>query len=528
MFQKLLRFTIVLAFLFPGLQMAFVTPALASTNYLVSGAGDTSYNGVYAPNGQTQNGQSVYQMGSGGATRYIEATGSPGMYTWQMMTTLNAGGSGAYGTNLGAPSITGPYTTQSGGTAPAPTVTLAAASPSISSVTPTTASVGSTVTLTGSGFTGATAVSVNGTNAPTFTVTSDTSLSFAVPFGASSGPISVTAPSGTGTSSSNLTVSPASQGQLTSRSLALGSSSGSASTTHQSSFTTGTSWSVGSVGLLYCTTASGSCTTPTGLSTTSAALSAQSGATGFTLVNATNGAPYLTRTAASLPASTAVSFTLSNVSNPSASNTSFYVRIMTYAGTDGASGAVDKGTVSASTGSGGITVSGTMDESLSFCAGTSISGTDCSTVSGSSVNFGTFSPTAPKTGTSVLAASTNGGSGYAIQVLGSTLSAGAGKTIPALTSQTASAPGTSQFGLNLALNTTPNVGTAASGSGTGAATANYATANSFRFVMGDVVASASGATPANAYTVSYLVNVSPTQAAGSYTASLTYICTAGF
>src|SRR5436190_9716192 len=62
--------------------------------------------------------------------------------------------------------------------------------------------------------------------------------------------------------------------------------------------------SVGSIKFQYCTIAAGSCTTPAGLSTTSATLGSQTGATGFTLNNSTNGAPYITRTAASISAGT--------------------------------------------------------------------------------------------------------------------------------------------------------------------------------------------------------------------------------
>jgi hypothetical protein len=80
-----------------------------------------------------------------------------------------------------------------------------ASPPVVSAVTPGSGWPGTTVNLTGSGFTGATAVSFNGT-AATFSVSSDTQLSATVPAGASTGPIAVTGPAGTGTSSSSFTV----------------------------------------------------------------------------------------------------------------------------------------------------------------------------------------------------------------------------------------------------------------------------------------------------------------------------------
>jgi hypothetical protein len=313
---------------------------------------------------------------------------------------------------------------------------------------------------------------------------------------------------------------------LTARSATLGSSAPSAVTTHKFDFTIPTGGNVGSVKFLYCTTASGSCTKPTGLTTTSATLDAQSGATGFSMVNATDGAPYITRTAANVTASTAVSYTLGSITNPSATNTTFYVRLITYTGTDGATGPVDDGTVAASTAQ-QITLTGTMPESLVFCVGTSITGTDCGTISGTAINFGFFSPASATTGTSVMAVSTNAQSGYSVTINGTTLTSGA-NTIAALGTQSASSPGTSQFGANLVSNTAPSVGANRTGDTNANPTANYGTANQFRFVTGDSVASSSQPTNATAFTVSYLVNVEGKQAAGVYTATMTYIATATF
>ncbi|MEI6143684.1 MAG: T9SS type A sorting domain-containing protein [Mariniphaga sp.] len=72
----------------------------------------------------------------------------------------------------------------------------AAEPPTITSFTPTTAGTGTTVTITGTNFTGASAVSFGGTAASSFTIVSATSITVVVASG-TTGTISVTTPGGT-------------------------------------------------------------------------------------------------------------------------------------------------------------------------------------------------------------------------------------------------------------------------------------------------------------------------------------------
>jgi hypothetical protein len=95
-------------------------------------------------------------------------------------------------------SISGP-----GGTATIPfTVNLA---PQITSFNPTSGQAGDVITVTGKRFTGTTAVKIGSTNA-TFTVVSATELTFTIPAGSVTGPVSITTPNGTGISTSAFTV----------------------------------------------------------------------------------------------------------------------------------------------------------------------------------------------------------------------------------------------------------------------------------------------------------------------------------
>jgi hypothetical protein len=79
--------------------------------------------------------------------------------------------------------------------------------PTITSFTPTSGLVGTSVTISGTNFTGATAVSFNGM-AATFTVVNAGSITTTVPAGATTGTISVTTPSGTATSAGSFVVAP--------------------------------------------------------------------------------------------------------------------------------------------------------------------------------------------------------------------------------------------------------------------------------------------------------------------------------
>jgi hypothetical protein len=78
--------------------------------------------------------------------------------------------------------------------------------PTITGFSPPSGPVGTSVSITGTGLTGATAVTFNGTSATTFSVSSPTAMTATVPAGATTGPIAVTTPGGVATSPSDFTV----------------------------------------------------------------------------------------------------------------------------------------------------------------------------------------------------------------------------------------------------------------------------------------------------------------------------------
>jgi hypothetical protein len=116
------------------------------------------------------------------------------------------------GTTVPAGAVSGPIsvTTPSGTGVSATSFTVTGGgggggAPVVSSFSPTSGPVGQAVQVTGSAFTGATAVKFGGV-AASFVVTSNTRIDTTVPAGAATGPISVTTPSGTGASPASFTV----------------------------------------------------------------------------------------------------------------------------------------------------------------------------------------------------------------------------------------------------------------------------------------------------------------------------------
>lgn len=333
------------------------------------------------------------------------------------------------------------------------------------------------------------------------------------------------------------TATPAEALQVTARSLTISNSApgnaGGTGVTYTIAFTPAQTTNIKSVNIDICTTASGTCTPPStnvpaGLTTTAATVGTISGiGTGgsWTGTFTTNGRLRIAN-ASSTGAPSTASLQFNNITNPNATNTSFFARITTYSDASFTT-PIDTGVVASSTAS-QIQLSASVDETLTFCTGTSgITSSSCSGATGTAVNLGALTASSTGSGTSQIGISTNASSGYAVTVSGTTLASGS-NNITALATQTASAQGSAQFGLNLKDNATPDVGAEAAGAGTATPTANYGTADQYRFVTGDQVASKASADAFRLFTVSYIANIPGNQPAGTYTSTMTYIATATF
>lgn len=163
-----------------------------------------------------------------------------------------------------------------------------------------------------------------------------------------------------------------------------------------------------------------------------------------------------------------------------------------------------------------LAVTATVDPILTF------------TITDNTVALGTLSASAATTATEQFVVATNADLGYAVRISGTTLThANTSDTITAMSSATTSSVGTEQFGINLVSNSSPSVGSAPSG-GTGAAATGYSTANNFKFVTGETIASASGPSANTTFTISFLANIGAQTEAGAYSTTLTLVCTGTF
>jgi len=315
----------------------------------------------------------------------------------------------------------------------------------------------------------------------------------------------------------------ASASQLGARKVALSNSmTGATGVTYTFTFTAASATPIKSVGFRACTTATGSCVAPiTGfvnsltMPSQPTNLDAAGLDTGWTANTGTAGELRITKTTPLGAPSANITVTFSGVTNPtSLPNGTFYMRVATYSDAAWTTG-LDNGTIAVST-AGLVTVAASVDETLTFTLGTQ------------SVALGALTSATTGKGISTMSIATNASTGYSIAYMPTTTLTSGTNIIAALAGG-ASTLNTPQFGLNLVSNTAPSVGTNVTGAGTGAASAGYNAANSFKFnTAGDTVAQVAVPTYSNTFTTSYIANVNDVTAAGAYSTAITYVATANF
>ncbi len=148
-------------------------------------------------------------------------------------------------------------------------------------------------------------------------------------------------------------------------------------------------------------------------------------------------------------------------------------------------------------------------------------------VEDSEADFGSFSSTATATATTSFYITNYTSYGYVVQIEGTAPTNGS-HIIDPLAVADAPQTGVEQFGINLVANTLPtSVGSNPDNGdfGFGLASLNYDIPNEFRFVNGDIIASAPKSSGKTLYTISYIVNVEALTPGGQYDSNQTIIVT---
>jgi len=316
--------------------------------------------------------------------------------------------------------------------------------------------------------------------------------------------------------------------RFTNRSLFIYDINPGATTKYTISLTYTTQTSIGSMDIKFCYDPIPymPCVVPTGLDVSNATLSNQTGETGYTIQSQTANEIVLTR-APGVVGQTPSSYTFDNIVNPIDTANSFAARLSDYASTDASGPVVDVGSVVNQT-TEPIVLETQVPPTLVFCVAQRVS-VDCKLRIGGNVkNLGTLDATNALTTTSQMAVGTNASNGFAITANGPSMEAGT-NVIDPLDVPTVSAPGNSQFGINLVQNTSPALGSDPDGDSTNAVVATgYDNPNEFMYHDGDLVAMAPNVSLVRRYTVTYIVNVPPNLRPGVYTTTITYICTGRF
>jgi hypothetical protein len=273
------------------------------------------------------------------------------------------------------------------------------------------------------------------------------------------------------------------------RSVELTNTKASSVANYKISFSTITASIIGSIKIQFCSNSpiiNSNCVAPIGFNAGSSSLNDQAGITGFSIsASSTVNEIILTRNSANSNPSNAV-YTINNITNPDNVGT-YYIRLTTYSSTDATGSFTDYGGIAYSINE-PVVVNATVPPYLIFCTGVTIGSLNCDNTQGDFIDLGELSVSGAKTGTSQILVATNAELGYSVTAQGTTMNSGV-NSISALISNDISRPGTSQFGINLRANNSPNSGSDPQGSGSAQPVPAYNQVNLFRFVGGEKVIS---------------------------------------
>lgn len=287
---------------------------------------------------------------------------------------------------------------------------------------------------------------------------------------------------------------------------------------------------VGSLDMLFCVSPIpyDPCVKPAGLDVSDAVLSAQTGETGFTISQITDNHIVLSRAPVMIAGTgSKSSYTFDNIINPTDQTKSFSIRLKSHTASNATGPLIDFGSVKGQVGD-GIVIETQVPPMLIFCVAEEVS-EDCSENNGTYfTDMGGLSTDQTLTAQSQMAVGTNASAGFAVAVHGNPLTAGT-NVIDNLETPTESRTGRNQFGINLVENNETGVGKDPEGDWANAVPSpDYAQANRFKYNPGDVIAYSPNVSLIKKFTVSYIVNVSPSLRAGVYTTTINFVASGRF
>ena len=314
------------------------------------------------------------------------------------------------------------------------------------------------------------------------------------------------------------------------RSLFMNSVTPGATTSYKLSLDYMTLEPVGSLDLQFCMSPIpyDPCVKPQGLDITHATLGEQTGEVGFSLQVLSDTHIILSRSSEMIVGIGSKStYTLENVVNPVDLPQSFSIRLKSHASQNATGPLIDFGSVRGDVGD-GITIMTQVPPMLIFCAAEVVDENCFSTNENYFSDMGTLSKDGTLTAQSQFAVGTNASAGFVVTANGEPLTAGT-NVIDGVATPTQSRIGRNQFGINLVANNELNVGHDPEGTWTNALpTADYGQPNMYKYVSGDTIASSPNVSLIKKFTVSYIVNVSPSLRAGVYTTTINYIASGRF
>lgn len=310
-------------------------------------------------------------------------------------------------------------------------------------------------------------------------------------------------------------------GSISAKSVTLGNSDRSASTTYNFKMTASTATAIKCITFTP-TTTQGGATAPTGFTGASATLAANSGiGTGFTASNTASVLKVTSTTNATAP-SAGATINFAAVTNPSVSSQGnggpYFFKIATFSDSacataldadDIAFTIADSTTANQNT---TVAVNGSLGETLTFALTSGAPSVTLSPV------LNAFSAT-PSTATTGFSVTTNAANGYNVSAIGTTLTAGS-NTIPFVTDGAVTASvsgGSSEYGL-----TTSTCGTG------GTATCTYNGSSDQGVATQQTLVARTTPVNGDASVETYKAAVSPTQPTGNYQSNITYIATGLF